>query len=527
MSSKELKKDFQTDWAFHDDFTTHVHISNAESGLNGYYCLGCKKEMQAVKGQIREHYFRHHAKDVDKNNTECVVANRKYRELIARDILQRLKQLKLPAVYKYPPKKSDGSPNLLETSKVIKAFKVKSELTFYEDEDCNVKYGQNPNIDERHLLIRPDITFFNEKQEPILLVEFVVTHKIDNEKRIKLKRLGLNTVQIIIPTKPEDEIEKALKSSTKVKWVYNEVEANTKYIYVPKSSSNGVFEIDDEQRRIFEESYKCRTSQISNLIRTVKRIMESQPYQRAEQHFESEISRIETATKAERQGLDDMEARIDQEVREELAGRFQSIESEEEKLSTEEDGFKRECEDLETRYLNKRSSIEKEQTELSRGYEQQVVFGDTEDGIRSDFERRSREIREQQAVIDAEKAIIERDIEKSPVNLANLKEQEHSSYTFKIQQLESERRAIESKIENFGEYTIEEDGKLQVQHEKLREQIVERINNRNIEGNTELSKRIKSILEVRGISDGYREKQDTYQRYKSYLELARGGTWKK
>ena len=117
--------------------------------------------MQAVKGQIREHYFRHHAKDVDKNNTECVVANRKYRELIARDILQRLKQLKLPAVYKYPPNKTDGLPNLLESSKIIEASKVKSELTFYEDEDCNVKYGQNPNIDKRHLLIRPDITFFD------------------------------------------------------------------------------------------------------------------------------------------------------------------------------------------------------------------------------------------------------------------------------------------------------------------------------------------------------------------------------
>ena len=527
MSQEVKEKDYQNDWAFNEDFTKHIHISEAISGLNGYYCLGCKKEMQAAKGNVKAHYFRHHAKNVDNSKIECVVASKNYRELIAKDILHRLKQLKLPTVYKLPPIGVNGLPNVLKHSETIIAHSVKSELSFYEDEDCQIKYGKNPNIDNRYLLIRPDITFFNSKQEPILLVEFVVDHRIDIEKRNKLKRLGINTVQIIIPKKPEAEIEKALKSKSKIKWVYNEIEANTKYVFVPETSNNGIWSIDDEQRRIFEEDYKCRANQIKYLIRTVKRALESQSYKRAEQHFDQEISRVESATKTERQGLVDMEARIDREVRDELAGRFQAIESEEEKFVSEENSFQGKSKGLESRYLDKRSSLEKEHSELSRGYEQQVVFGDTEDGIRSDFERRSREIREQQAVIDAEKAIIERDIEKSPVNLANLKEQEHSSYTFKIQQLESERRAIESKIENFGEYTIEEDGKLQVQHEKLREQIVERINNRNIEGNTELSKGIKSILEVRRVSDSFRERQNTYERYKAYLTLARGGAWKK
>ncbi|WP_179320364.1 hypothetical protein [Winogradskyella helgolandensis] len=527
MSSKESKKDFQTDWAFEDDFTTHVHISNAESGLNGYYCLGCKKEMQAVKGQIREHYFRHHAKDVDKNNTECVVANRKYRELIARDILQRLKQLKLPAVYKYPPNKSDGLPSLLESAKIIEASKVKSELTFYEDEDCNVKYGQNPNIDERHLLIRPDITFFNEKQEPILLVEFVVTHKIDNEKRIKLKRLGLNTVQIIIPKKPEDEIEKALKSSTKVKWVYNEVEANTKYIYVSKSSSNGVWEIDDEQRRIFEESYKCRANQISNLIRSVKRIMESQPYKRAEHHFESEISRIESATKAEQQRLDEMEASIDQEVREELAGSFQAIESEEEKFSTEEKSFQREFKNLETRYLNKRSSLEQEQSELSRGYEQQVVFGDTEDGIRAESRIRKIDIKGESESIRNAIDRIRREIEGLPEAFKQLEIDATERFTANRGKEDSEQKDIELKIENFGDYTKEEERKLELEFEELGEKATARINQRDSKGDSELSKRIESVLKAGRISSNYDERLKTYERYKVYLELARGGTWKK
>ena len=126
-------------------------------------------------------------------------------------------------------------------------------------------------------MIRPDITFFNEKEEPILLIEFVVSHKIDDKKKVKLKRLGLNTVQIIIPKKPETEIEKALKSRTKVKWVYNEIEANTKYIFISETTDNGVRSIDDDQRDIFEESYKCRASQIKYLIRTVGKALGSQP----------------------------------------------------------------------------------------------------------------------------------------------------------------------------------------------------------------------------------------------------------
>lgn len=531
MPLEEKKYDIEAnnDWAKNVK-GEHLYIDNAQSGRKGYFCIGCDKQMDAVirkKNPKYRSYFRHVPVDVSKDETPCTFSNREYREILATDILQRLKTIKVPSVYKYPPKGEEGIPMLLEKAKFITAHKVKSQLTFYEDNEGAIKFGKNPEVEDRYLLIRPDVIFFDANDNPILFIELVVTHKVNEEKKIKLRRLGIDTVSVIVPKSSEQEIKDNFKTTKKVKWEYNGNEANTKYVPVSSGTSERVLEFDADQRRIFEESNACRKARLNNTLRTIKKCLQSESYRRTEYHFESEISRIETATKAERQGLDDMEARIDQEVREELAGRFQSIESEEEKLSTEEDGFKRECEDLETRYLNKRSSIEKEHSELSRGYEQQVVFGDTEDGIRSDFERRSREIREQQAVIDAEKAIIERDIEKSPVNLTKLKEQEHTNYTFKIQQIESERRAVESKIQSFGEYTIEESRRLQIEIENRRERVIAKINNRNIEGNTELSKRIKSILEVRGISDGYREKQDTYQRYKSYLELARGGTWKK
>ncbi|WP_336067399.1 hypothetical protein [Mesoflavibacter sp. CH_XMU1404-2] len=520
MSSKESNKDFQTDWAFTDDFIKHIHISEAKSGLNGYYCLGCKKEMQAVKGQIREHYFRHHAKDVDKNNTECVVANRKYRELIARDILQRLRQLKVPAIYKYPPKNSDGAPNLLEQSKTIQAFSVKSELTFYEDEECNVRYGQNPNIEERHLLIRPDISFFNEKQEPILLVEFVVTHKIDNEKRAKLKRLGLNTVQIIIPKKNEEEIEKALKSSTKVKWVYNEVEANTNYIYTSKSSSSGVWEIDDEQSRIFEESYKCRANQISNLIRSVKRIMDSQSYKRAEHHFESEISRVERATKTERQELERLEREFESQVREEFEQRLHDFKS-------DESNFQRNRKDLEERYLKEKSRLESAIKIESEKFKGEDFYRDAEAELRGRIEHRRNEIDRDSRRIGYDASRVSDDIKQLPIQFEESRVQLQKAFESKDGEIRREQRDIESEIENFGDFEKEEIRELQLKHDKIKEAIIERINNKDGEGDEELSKGITSVLEIRRISDSFEERQAAYKRYKAYLEFARGGTWKK
>lgn len=40
MENNSNDTDFQNEWAFNDDFTGHVHISEAIRGENGYYFLG-------------------------------------------------------------------------------------------------------------------------------------------------------------------------------------------------------------------------------------------------------------------------------------------------------------------------------------------------------------------------------------------------------------------------------------------------------------------------------------------------------
>ena len=45
--AKEKKKDFKSDWAYSEKYQKNIHISEAESGLKGYRCLGCHSLMVA------------------------------------------------------------------------------------------------------------------------------------------------------------------------------------------------------------------------------------------------------------------------------------------------------------------------------------------------------------------------------------------------------------------------------------------------------------------------------------------------
>ena len=143
----------------------------------------------------------------------------------------------------------------IRDSEFIEAKYTKSELTFYETDYGEVKYGKNPEIDNRNLLIRPDVTFFNLQNEPILLIEIVVTHKIDSEKLAKIKRLGIDTVQVTIPKDSLENIEKSFSLGQKIKWIHNNEQERTEYIYTPNSDTEGISQTDELQRKFFEESF--------------------------------------------------------------------------------------------------------------------------------------------------------------------------------------------------------------------------------------------------------------------------------
>lgn len=90
-----------------------IHILDAERGRKGYYCTGCKKEAEAVKPKLGniQAYFRHAATDVLVEQSECTWSSETYRHRIAKDVLQRIKYIKVPRLLNFPPKGSDGDPD--------------------------------------------------------------------------------------------------------------------------------------------------------------------------------------------------------------------------------------------------------------------------------------------------------------------------------------------------------------------------------------------------------------------------------
>lgn len=459
----------------------HLFIMDAESGRKGYWCIGCDAEMEAVrrkKNLLYKSYFRHIAKDKKKGEIPCTFSNQDFRHNLAIDILQRTKRIKVPNLYKYAP---DGkSAKLIQEAKFIEAHSVKAELSFYEDDDGNVLFGKNLEIDNKNLLIRPDVTFFDIQGKPILLIEIVVSHKLNDEKKAKIRRLGIDTIQIIIPKDSPENIAQNFLVTKNTKWVFNHVEQNTNYFQLPSGNTEGISQIDELQMGLLRESIICRRNQISNLIRSITKCVESQLYKRVEFNIGQEIQRIEKATREHESRLEEIQREIEIEISSEFRERR-------EKLNERNRRFQSDKGDLETRYYSKRNLLRKEQEVTDREIEFRYRVGKSEEEIRSEFEFEERIVEEDERRI---RSFIESD----------------KSFERKF---DDEERSIDEEFE------------------RLRSEITERIRTRNFEGDDELSRRVKKSIRIWEYIRDFEEKKRLYERYRNYQEVIRSGTWKK
>ena len=457
IQKKIYESDLQTDRAKNVKGNT-IYIENAESGRKGYFCLGCDKPMEANiqrKNPNRRSYFSHVPVDVSKGEKKCSYSNREHRELIATDILQRIKKIKVPEVLKFPPKGDKRNPVLLAHSEFISAYKVRSQLTFYEDEEGKIHSGKNPEIDERYLLLRPDVTFFNEKNEPILFIELVITHKVNDEKKIKLGRLGIDTVSIIVPRGSDQEIEDNFNSVQRVKWEYNDQAARTSYLSVSNRASEGILDFDEQQRRIFGESISCRRSRINNTLRTIRKCLEGKSYGEAERNFEREIFRIKEASRKEEQELASLEKYHREEAVAEASRRFPHIEREKGEFEEEE----RRCGSKETQLEEKYS------------------------GIKDKFEKQLEEVRD---------------------------------FEFSKESIEREKKDLDSRIREVFQ-----------KREGIEERVLREFEIKNRNDSSELSRRIKTLLESRRHVCNFADAKRENDRYKRAYEFFKKGTWEK
>jgi hypothetical protein len=530
-----------------------IHISNAESGRRGYFCQGCNFPMQAVKSlkQNRISYFRHDVRDV-KIEHKCTYSDETFRHKLAKEILQRIKRVKVPNLYKYHPKDKNGNSFLIAKSKIIEAYSVGIENSFFENEEGEIVFGKNTGLGEKNLIIKPDVTFFDVTGKPILFIEIVATHKIDDEKRIKLKRLGIDTIQIKIPKESPQEIENCFLTTNYTKWIYNYDEECTDYFSISNGDSEGIPIIDKEQRNLLAESFICRKARINNIIRTIKKCLESQPYRTIERNFESEISRVEKNTISfERQWEE-----LQNGVRNQLAKQFEEEESRlEDELGSfeaEYNNFRQKGSDLERRYLNKRKELEN----VIRGDDKKVEGG--EESIESRRER----IREEKGRIE-ELIRIERNrsTELSSAKIGNdfgererikLQEEFEDQTIVSIkesirrlpEQFESNKKQLEQEIRRIEELerneiqdssTFEREyesnlararNDLEKKYERIRAEFFESIKTRHVEGNGEFAIKLKEVIRNGALLKHFKEIYDDVGRKRKAREIINQGIYK-
>lgn len=545
-----------------DRFGKHVYILDVVSGQKGYWCIGCGHEMQAVHGTVehRKKYFRHVAKDVNIER-KCTFSNEEYRHKLAIEILQFTKRIKVPSLYSYA---QDGKTKvLIEESKFLEADHVRAELTFYEDEDGKVRWGKNPDIEERNLLIRPDLTFFNSKGEPLLLLEIVVSHKINDEKKVKLKRLGIDTIQIKIPKDSEENIKKSLDTSNYTQWVYNNEQERTNFIQLSKRDRTQVLPSDEHEAKLFGESFECRKSEIGNLIRAIEKCLDGQRYRDNVFQLEQELSRVKRNTTVHRERHEELRNAIRERVRERHKGTLETIEREQEeyeailgaennKLQQQFDEAKRIQNEnfgkLEERYRKKSRELESNERKLRAETIGMASTIESSEGIGKQFgsiqEARANLQREIDG-IGRRRASIRSNFESNRGRIESRFEQyrrdEQSRYTANYRdirtRIDSLREEFERKNESIEEYFRKEERRvrnnfelkeksIEGEYKNFGERIIQFMEGENT-FRSELPDRIKNLFEAKRILYNWEKEYSAYQRYRIAIESIRKGDYKK
>lgn len=347
-------------YAWNENFK-EIYIGDVPKHENGikknYFCLGCRRQMQAIKGDVIKQHFKHHVKP---NSTEkkCTYRDETYRHFLAKTNAIDLKRIKVPAVYKYPPNKEDGKVFLIKEATFIEAHSVVNEHYIYENENGEISVSQSfDEKEDKYLFIKPDTIFLDQRGKPILIIEFVATHKPDQSKLVKLKRLGIDAIQVSVPKSSPEDIRELFFKTNRTKWIYNHEESKTDYLQFSNSHPGGIPEFDHEQRKLYEEGFNCRKAQLGDFIRTVKRLLESEHYREIEQNLRSEIRRVEENTEQASGELD--------ELRRYHGGsgiRRHSIQREQ--LGIEERKFQENFTNLEERYIAAKRKNLDEQSEI-------------------------------------------------------------------------------------------------------------------------------------------------------------------
>lgn len=533
------------EWDFQNDNTYAFnikdepkHVSEVERGRKGYYCMGCSAQVEARKGDKRAHHFAHVPSDV-KVERKCTYSDETYRHKVAKDILQRIKKIKVPALYKYPPKGDSGRPLKIKDSWTIEAAFVKNERQFYENREAEIKYGQDIDFEtdkEKFLLIKPDVAFFDEYDKPILLIEIVATHKIDAEKLSKIRRLGIDTIQVTIPKGSPEEIENCFSRTQRTQWIYNYEQETAIYIHVSDGNNPGILSSDEFQRQLSKtgESVACRSAQIGNLIRGIRKCLESEYYREIERSIRIELARVKENAERERQEFEKLRSEYRRRSEKKLEVEEGIFRNQETEFERKEEEFREYEIDLEARYYRKREELENSQREYGPECQAEIEriediiekignnatndFGSVESLTREESQWENEFGREQAKIFEEEKRIESTRLELDHRRRELPSDFERLEARFRAE-FEERRVRLQKEFEERGE-------QVRKRFEEDRRRAIETVENQISGTESRIERRIKETLSRWELRLSIEEGQRSISRFKQAKKVFESGAYK-
>ncbi|NSB15174.1 hypothetical protein [Clostridium beijerinckii] len=245
-----------------DNKIIHIdEITPSENGLKcNCICPSCGEKLKAnALGTHNKKYFSH------KGNSNCINGLETTMHKFAKEVIEEEKKIKIPK---------------LIYNKNFKEFEIVKEQMIDFDKIELEKYLSDFDF-------KPDIIIF--KNDVPLIIEVAVTHKIDEEKKNKIIKSNISTVEIyldkdeIFQLSKEELTSKIINNTDNKRWIFNRLE--------------------ESKRKSINDRLSAKKTQRKAIKRTEKRSFEELELERLQLKYKVDINNLPYILKSSKKDL--------------------------------------------------------------------------------------------------------------------------------------------------------------------------------------------------------------------------------